>query len=51
MEFQPYLMRVSISDLNIRKAPGTDKPKNGKEPARPSGSRPCDCIWQEVCFS
>ncbi len=30
MEFQPYLMRVSISDLNIRKAPGTDKSKNGK---------------------
>ena len=28
--FQPYLVRVSIPDLNIRKAPGTDKPKTGK---------------------
>lgn len=28
--FTPYLVRVSISDLNIRKGPGTDKPKNGK---------------------
>lgn len=28
--FTPYLVRVSISDLNIRKGPGTDKPKTGK---------------------
>ena len=28
--FQPYLVRVSIPDLNIRKVPGTDKPKTGK---------------------
>ena len=28
--FQPYLVRVSIPDLNIRKAPGTDQPKTGK---------------------
>lgn len=28
--FVPYMVRVSISDLNIRKAPGTDKPKTGK---------------------
>ena len=28
--FEPYLVRVSIPDLNIRKAPGTDKPKTGK---------------------
>ena len=28
--FQPYLVRVSIPDLNIREAPGTDKPKTGK---------------------
>ena len=28
--FQPYLVRVSIPDLNIRKGPGTDKPKTGK---------------------
>ena len=28
--FQPYLVRVSIPDLNIREAPGTDKPKAGK---------------------
>ena len=28
--FQPYLVRVSIPDLNIRVAPGTDKPKTGK---------------------
>jgi len=27
---QPYLVRVSIPDLNIREAPGTDKPKTGK---------------------
>ena len=28
--FKPYLVRVSIPDLNIREAPGTDKPKTGK---------------------
>lgn len=28
--FQPYLVRVSISDLNIRKGPGTDYAKTGK---------------------
>ncbi len=28
--FVPYMVRVSIPDLNIRKAPGTDKPKTGK---------------------
>ncbi len=28
--FRPYLVRVSIPDLNIRKGPGTDKPKTGK---------------------
>ncbi len=28
--FQPYLVQVSIPDLNIRKAPGTDKSKTGK---------------------
>lgn len=28
--FQPYLVRVSIPDLNIRKGPGTDKAKTGK---------------------
>ena len=28
--FVPYLVRVSIPDLNIRKAPGTDKSKTGK---------------------
>lgn len=28
--FQPYLVKVSISDLNIRKGPGTDKVKTGK---------------------
>ena len=28
--FQPYLVRVTIPDLNIREAPGTDKPKTGK---------------------
>ena len=28
--FQPYLVRVSIPDLNIRVAPGTDKAKTGK---------------------
>ena len=28
--FQPYLVRVSIPDLNIREAPGTDKPKTRK---------------------
>ena len=28
--FQPYLVRVSIPDLNIRRGPGTDKPKTGK---------------------
>lgn len=27
--FTPYLVRVSISDLNIRKEPGTDKAKTG----------------------
>ena len=28
--FQPYLVRISIPDLNIRKGPGTDKGKTGK---------------------
>ena len=28
--FRPYLVRVSIPDLNIRKGPGTDKEKTGK---------------------
>lgn len=28
--FQPYLVKVAISDLNIRKGPGTDKAKTGK---------------------
>lgn len=28
--FQPYLVKVSILDLNIRKGPGTDKTKTGK---------------------
>ena len=28
--FKPYLVRVSIPDLNIRKGPGTDKAKTGK---------------------
>ena len=28
--FKPYLVRVSIPDLNIRRGPGTDKPKTGK---------------------
>ena len=28
--FWPYLVRVSIPDLNIRQAPGTDQPKTGK---------------------
>ncbi len=28
--FKPYLVRVSISDLNIRKGPGTDHAKTGK---------------------
>ena len=28
--FTPYLVRVSISDLNIRKGPGTDYAKTGK---------------------
>ncbi len=28
--FQPYLVRVSISDLNIRKGPGTDHAKTGE---------------------
>lgn len=28
--FQPYLVRVSIPDLNIRKGPGTDYDKTGK---------------------
>ena len=28
--FRPYLVRVSIPDLNIRKEPGTDKEKTGK---------------------
>ena len=27
--FQPYLVRISITDLNIRKGPGTDKQKTG----------------------
>lgn len=26
----PYLVRVSISDMNIRKGPGTEKAKTGK---------------------
>ena len=28
--FTPYLVRVSINDLNIRKGPGTDYDKTGK---------------------
>ncbi len=28
--FQPYLVKVSVSDLNIRKGPGTDQAKTGK---------------------
>ena len=28
--FRPYLVKVSIPDLNIRKGPGTDKEKTGK---------------------
>lgn len=28
--FQPYLVRVSIPDLNIRQGPGTDHAKTGK---------------------
>ena len=28
--FLPYLVRVSVPDLNIRKGPGTDYGKNGK---------------------
>ena len=28
--FTPYLVRVSIEDLNIRKDPGTDYDKTGK---------------------
>ena len=28
--FTPYLVRVSIDDLNIRKGPGTDYDKTGK---------------------
>ena len=28
--FRPYLVRVEISDLNIRKKPGTDQEKTGK---------------------
>ncbi len=28
--FKPYLVRVSIPDLNIRKGPGTDKARTGK---------------------
>ena len=28
--FTPYLVRVSIEDLNIRKGPGTDYDKTGK---------------------
>ena len=28
--FQPYLVKVSISDLNIRKGPGTNYAKTGK---------------------
>ena len=28
--FSPYLVRVSIPDLNIRKGPGTDHEKTGK---------------------
>jgi len=28
--FEPYLVKVSISDLNIRKGPGTDYAKTGK---------------------
>ena len=29
-ESKPYLVRVKISDLNIRKGPGTNYPKTGK---------------------
>lgn len=29
-DFQPYLVKVSVSDLRIRKGPGTDKAKTGK---------------------
>lgn len=28
--FRPYLVKVSVPDLNIRKGPGTDKAKTGK---------------------
>ena len=28
--FKPYLVRISIPDLNIRKGPGTDHGKTGK---------------------
>lgn len=28
--FRPYLVRVEITDLNIRKKPGTDQEKTGK---------------------
>ena len=28
--FQPYLVKVSIADLNIRKGPGTNYAKTGK---------------------
>lgn len=28
--FQPYLVRVSIPDLNIRRGPGTDYAKTGE---------------------
>ena len=28
--FRPYLVRVEIPDLNIRKKPGTDQEKTGK---------------------
>lgn len=29
-EFKPYLVKVEVSDLNIRKGPGTDRAKTGK---------------------
>ena len=32
--FTPYLVRVSIEDLNIRKGPGTNYDKTGKYPGK-----------------
>lgn len=29
-EFKPYLVKVEVPDLNIRKGPGTDRTKTGK---------------------